>query len=101
MSVAAVYLPSHPFCHYRPGPVRASFGQWHRYAHFYPFAEQQNKWYLHATSSQVGFGVPLPKRFAKPRRNDSVQIPIARLLTLTVLVYPAVSSFEACQTPAH
>jgi len=46
-------------------------------------------------------GVTLMSHFAEPYREITTQNPIALLPSLTASLHPAVSSLEACQTPAR
>jgi hypothetical protein len=98
MSVATTGYLS---CLYRSDPVRAAFCRWHRNTRFCAHRAQENKCHWHATDSARNVAIPVTRDLAKPYRKVTHQIPIARLLILTAWLRPAVSSLEACKTPAR
>ena len=100
MTIAADYS-SCTFHNYRLGPVRTSFFCCYKYVLFCPYREQENGCHWDATDPTMNLGASVTNYFAELYRKVITQIPIAQLPSMTVCLRPAVSSLEACQTPAR
>ena len=101
MTVATTNPPLQALCNYRPAPVVTPLGRWHQYAPFYPHREQENECHWHETDTTMNIGISVMSYFAGSYRQFTTQIPIARLTSMTAWLRPAVSSIEACKTPAR
>jgi hypothetical protein len=101
MTVATTNPPLHALCNYRPVPVVTPFSRWHQYALFYPHREQGNECYWNATNPTREIDIPVTTHFATPYQKITTLILIALLPSMTAWHRPAVSSIEACQTPAR
>jgi hypothetical protein len=86
---------------YRPGPVRTSFCCCYKYVLLCPYREQENGGHWDVTDPTMNLGVSATNYFSVPYRKVITQIPIAQLSSMTAWLRPAVSSLEACQTPAR
>jgi len=85
----------------RPDPVRALLCRWHRFALMSLQRDQGNKYQWDVTDPTRGIIIPATNDIAALYRKAITQIPIVLLRTMTAWLRPAVSSLEACQTPAH
>ena len=101
MTLATTHFPLQALCNYRTVPVVTPFGRWHHYVLFYPHREQGNECHWKATSPTRERGIPVMSYFATPYQKVTTLIPIALSPSMTAWQRPAVSSTEACQTPAH
>jgi len=101
MNLAIVIFPLHASCNYRSAPVAVPLGRWRRYLLFHPLCRLQCRRYEYAIGPSKIIGIPITSSFTNPCRKVQTQIPIALLLILTLVIRPAVSSLEACQTPAR
>jgi len=101
MTRATTHFPLQALYNYRPVPVLTPFGRWHHYVLFYPRREQGNECHWNATSSTRESGIPVTSYFVTPYQKVTTLIPIALSPSMTAWQRPAVSSTEACQTPAH
>ena len=101
MTIDAANTTLYASCDYRQSPVRTPFCRWHRYARFRPGHRRQKTRHRYATDSSMAICSPLTSHFTNLCRKVWIQIPIARLATVTALLHPAVSSLEAYQTPAR
>jgi hypothetical protein len=88
-------------CPDRQDPVTAPYCRWRGNAGFYPRYERRNRYQWDATETTSGMGFVVTGDFAGLNPKDTTQIPIAPLTSLTAWLPPAVSSLEACQTPAR
>src|SRR5210317_545244 len=88
-------------CPDRSDPVTTPYCRWHGYAGFYARYEQLNQCQWAATEPTRDMGIVMSRDFSDLHQKDTTQIPIARLTSLTAWLPPAVSSLEACQTPAR
>ena len=88
-------------CPDRLNPVTAPYYRWRGYAGFYPRHEQRNRCQWAATEPTKDMDIVVTRDFADRNQKITTQIPIARLTSLTAWLPPAVSSHEACQTPAR
>jgi len=86
---------------YRLGLVRTSFCCCYKYVLFFPHHERQNRGHWDATDPTMNLGASVTNYFADLYRKVITQIPIAQLPSMAVCLRPAVSSLEACQTPAR
>jgi hypothetical protein len=86
---------------YRSNPVRMSFCYCYKYVLLCAHRERQNRCQWDAIDPTKDIGVPVMSDFAEPYRKVTTLIPIALLSTLAAWHRPAVSSLEACQTPAR
>ena len=98
MTVAAICCLSYL---YRSDPVRAPCCRWQGYARFCLQRDQRNKYHWNTTDPTRGIIITVTSDIAEPYRKLTTQIPIAPLPSITVWLRPAVSSLEACQTPAR
>jgi len=94
-------LTSDTPCPDRLNPVTVPYCRWHGYAGFYPRYEQRNRYQWAATEPTRDMDIVVTRDIADLNPKDTIQIPIARLASLTAWLPPAVSSLEACQTPAR
>jgi hypothetical protein len=86
---------------YRSNSVRTSFCYCYKYVIFCAHREQQNRCQWNTTDPSKGIGIPILSDFVIPYRKVTTLIPIALLPSMTAWHRPAVSSLEACQTPAR
>jgi integrase len=63
--------------------------------------ERQNRYQWNTTDPSMNIGVPMTSYFTELYRKVTTLIPIARLPSMTAWHRPAVSSLDACQTPAR
>jgi hypothetical protein len=101
MIITIANLPQPVCCNYRSLPVAAPLGQWRHVVHFYPLRGLRDWRHAYATDPSKLIGTPITSCFAGLYRKVQTQIPIALPPTVTALPRSAVSSFEACQTPAR
>jgi len=94
-------LTGYLLCPDRSDPVTAPYCQWQGYARFYPRQKQRNRCQGAAIVPTRHRDIVVTRDFAVPHQKVKNQIPIARLTSLTAWLTPAVSSLEACQTPAR
>src|SRR5210317_1228424 len=94
-------LTGYLLCPDRSDPVTAPYCRWHEYAGFYPRHEQRNHCPWAATAPTRDMDSVVMRDFADQHQRITTQIPIAQRTALTAWLPPAVSSLEACQTPAH
>ena len=94
-------LTGYLLCPDRSNPVTVPYCRWHGYASFYPRHEQQNRCQWAVIESKRNKDIVVTRDFADQHQKVTTQIPIARLTSLTAWLPPAVSSLEACQTPAR
>lgn len=88
-------------CDDRCVPVRVSYGCGGEYGHFNPSHEQQKRCYV-CTIDKVNIMIAwMASGFTNDYPQRWIQIPIVLLPALTALHEPAVSSIEACLTPAR
>jgi hypothetical protein len=86
---------------YQPAPIRAGFVPCPRNLHLHRRREQRT------STNQCAFGAlrdgtaPMTDLISTSCQPVMIQIPIALQSTPTTVKYPAVSSLEACPTPAH
>ena len=86
---------------YRSNPVRTSFCYCYKYVLFCAHRERQNRCQWNTTDRSKGIGIPIVSDFVIPHRKVKTLIPIAQRPSMTACQHPAVSSLEACQTPAR
>jgi hypothetical protein len=101
MSIAIVNLPLPVSCNYRSTPVAVPLGRWHQTVHFYPLRGARDWRHGYAIDPPKVIGILMTSSFADLYRKVQTQIPIALSSILTTLLHPAVSSLEACKTPAR
>ena len=101
MSLAIANLPLKGACNDRSIPAALALGRWHLYVHFYSLRGGRNWRHAVATDPAKVIGSLMASRLADLYRKVQTQIPIALSPTLTPLLHPAVSSIEACKTPAR
>jgi len=88
-------------CPDRLNLVTAPYCRWHGYAGFYARHEQRNRCQWVATKPTRHMDIVVTRDCPELHQKITTQIPIARLNSLTAWLPPAVSSLEACQTPAR
>ena len=98
MTVATTYCLSY---FYRSNPVRTSFFYCYKYVLFCAHRERENRCQWNITDPSKGIGIPIVSDFVIPYRKVTTLIHIALLPSMTPWHRPAVSSLEACQTPAR
>ena len=86
---------------YRSNTVRMPYCRRHGFALLCTYREQENRCYWKTTDPAMSMGFSVMSHFAAPNQKVKTQIPIARLPSLTACQHPAVSSLEACKTPAR
>jgi hypothetical protein len=96
-ATAASYL----FYSYRSNTVRVPYCQWHGFAIFCHHCRRENGCHWDATDTMMNMNNSVTSDFYTPHRKVKTLIPIALLLAMTAELHPAVSSLEACQTPAR
>ena len=99
MSIANLPLPVSG--NDRSIPVAVPLGQWRQTMLSYPLRGARDWRHAVATDPPKVIGILMTSSFADPYRKVSIQIPIVLLPTETTLLHPAVSSLEACKTPAR
>jgi len=85
----------------RSTPVAVPLGRWRQIVHFYPFRGARDWRHAVATDPPKVIGILMTSSFADLYRKVQTQIPIARHAEVTASQHPAVSSLEACKTPAR
>jgi hypothetical protein len=88
-------------CPDRLNPVSASYCRWCGNAGFYPRHERRNRYQWDTTEPTRDIDIVVSRDCAGLNQKDITRIPIALRSSLTVRLPPAVSSLEACQTPAR
>ena len=101
MSIAIANLPSPASCNYRSIPAAVPLGRWRQTVHFYPLRGALHWRHEGAANPPKVIGILMTSSFADLYRNVQTQIPIALSSILTPFLHPAVSSLEACKTPAR
>ena len=101
MSIAIANLPLPVSCNDRSIPVAVRLGQQSQTVHFYPLRGARDWRHEVAADPPKVIGILMTSSFADLYRKVQTQIPIALSPTLTTLLHPAVSSIEACKTPAR
>jgi hypothetical protein len=96
-SALTSYLP----CPDRSYPVTAPYCQWHEYASRYTRHERQKRCQRQKTTITRLPGVVMTGNMIHPPRKLVTLIPIALRHALTAWLPTAVSSLEACKTPAR
>ena len=86
---------------YWPAPIRAGFVQYSRTPHFHRRREQRTSTNPCAFGALGDGTVPMTDLIATSCQPVMIQIPIALRIISTTTQRPAVSSLEACPTPAH
>ena len=86
---------------YRSDPVRTSFCCCYQYALFCTYREKKNRCHGDTTELAKNIGIPVVSDFAVLYQKVKTLIPIALLPSMTASLRAAVSSLEACQTPAR
>ena len=86
---------------YRSNTVRVPYCWWHGFVLFCPHRKRENKCHCEATDLARNIEIPVVCDFAVLYRKVKTLIPIALLPSMTAELHPAVSSLEACQTPAR
>ena len=94
-------LNDDPPCPDRQDPVTAPYCRWRGNADLYPRYERRNRYQWDATKTKRDMGFVVMGDFAGRNPKDATQIPIALRRPLTACLPSAVSSLEACQTPAR
>jgi len=82
-------------------PVRVPPCRQQGFALFCAHRERENSCYGITTNPTIYLNNSVTSDFATPYQILKAQIPIARLTSITAWLRPAVSSLEACTTPAH
>ena len=88
-------------CPDRPDPVTAPYCRRRVETGFYPRYERRYRYLWDATEPTRSMGFVATGDVAGLNPKDTTQIPIALRRSLTACLPPAVSSLEACQTPAR
>ena len=101
MSIAIANPPSPASCNYRSIPVAVPLGRWRQTVHFYPLRGARDWRHEVAADPPKLIGILMTSSFADLYRKIQTQIPIARHAEVTESQHPAVSSLEACKTPAR
>ena len=101
MNIAIANPPSPVSCNYRSIPVAVPLGRWRQTVHFYPLRGARDWRHAVAADPPKVIGILMTSSFADLYRKVQTQIPIALSPILTTLLHPAVSSLEACKTPAR
>jgi len=101
MSIAIANLPLPVSCNDRSIPVAVPLGRWRQTVHFYPLRGARDWRHEVAADPPKVIGILMTSSFADLYRKVQTQIPIALSPILTTLLHPAVSSLEACKTPAR
>jgi hypothetical protein len=89
------------FNDYWSHPVRLPPGRQQGFALFCAHRERENSCDWNTTNPTINLNNPVTSDFATPYQKIKTQIPIARLPSMAAWLRPAVSSLEACTTPAH
>ena len=101
MTSSTHHHPNHVSGCYRPAPIRAAFVPSPRNVHFRLQCGREIASAQPATD-HLGDAIARMKGLtAASLQHTTIQIPIARCIFLTLGQHPAVSSLEACPTPAH
>jgi len=101
MSIAIANLPLPVSCNYRSIPVAVPLGRWRQTVHFYRLRGARDWRHEVAADPPKVIGITMTSSFADLYRKVQTQIPIALSSILTTLLHHAVSSLEACKTPAR
>ena len=96
-----VTTASYLFYSYRSKTVRVPYCRRHGFAIFCHHHEGENRCQGNATDPTMNRNNSMTSDFATPYRKVKTLIPIAQLSSMTTELHPAVSSLEACQTPAR
>jgi len=96
-----VTTDSHLYYSYRSSTVRAPFCRGYGFVIFCHDCKQENRCHWDATNPTMNMNNSVTGDFATPHRKVKTLIPIALLPSMTAELHPAVSSLEACQTPAR
>jgi hypothetical protein len=96
-----VTTASYLFYSCRSNTVRVPYCRQHGFAIFCPHREQENGCHWDATDPMMNMNSSVTSDFYTPHRKVKTLIPIALLPSMTAELHPAVSSLEACQTPAR
>ena len=86
---------------YRSNTVRVLYCRWHGFALFCAYRERGNKCHWHITNPKINMNNSVTSDFAVLFQKVTTLIPIALLPSMTAWLRAAVSSLEACQTPAR
>jgi hypothetical protein len=101
MSIAIANLPLPVSCNDRSRPVAVPLGQRPQTVHFYPLRGVRDGYHEVAADPPKVIAILMTSSFADLYQKVQTQIPIALSSILTTLLHPAVSSLEACKTPAR
>ena len=101
MSIAIANPHSPVSCNDRSIPVAVPLGRWRQYVHFYPLRGARDWRHEVAADPPKVIGILMTSSFADLYRKVQTQIPIALHAEVTASQHPAVSSLEACKTPAR
>ena len=93
--------PNHVSHRYRPAPIRAAFVPCLRNVHFRLQCGREIASAQPATDHLGDEIARMSGLAAASSQRATIQIPIALRIFLTRVQHPAVSSLEACPTPAH
>ena len=88
-------------CPDRQDPVTAQYCRWRVETGFYPRYERRYRCQRETIKQTRDVGIVVTGDFTGLNRKDTTQISIALCRALTACLPPAVSSLEACQTPAR
>ena len=86
---------------YWSDPVKVPFCRWRGFALFCAYRKREIRCYWNTINPTMTVDNSVTSDFASPHRKVKTQIPIARRPSMTAELHPAVSSLEACQTPAR
>ena len=101
MNIAIANPHTSVSCNDRSTPVAVPLGRWRQTVHFYPLRGARDLRHAVATDPLKVIGILMTSSFADLYRKVQTQIPIARHAEVTASQHPAVSSLEACKTPAR
>lgn len=93
----SVYRPHR----HRPAPIRAAFVPRRAHGHFCRRHRQAIGGIRSTVDPQCTAMAPITHHVATSDHRGVIQIPIALRSSMATAAYPAVSSLEACPTPAH